>query len=110
MSVAKCPTMNIFLDDAHRNDEQAAEAMQKQLCYTTLKKVVAKSSIHFDPDSTTSSLLEDKLLVEDFFSFEQVLEMLHYLTQNLYRNMTGQNLVFGSYALSLTKRQCWKGG
>ena len=64
----KTPTLTIFLQPEYAQNAEKAKEIVSQLEFTTLKHVTCSTEIVYDPDPTTTTVEEDRELVEDYFA------------------------------------------
>ena len=70
----KNPSMTVHLRSAEKHDQEAATKYLVWMGHTRLADVVRSIRVCFDPHRETSVLEGDRLLMEQFFEFEKLLE------------------------------------
>jgi len=70
----KTPSLTISLRDDDKFDQQHAQTIANKIEYTKLGDVVISSQICFDPKEDATVIPEDKILLEKFYKYEQMIE------------------------------------
>lgn len=71
----KNPSMTIFLKEEEETNKQKAMELMSSFEYTSLKDVVSSVGIYYDPDDLNTIIEQDRDLVEQFKSFENMVKM-----------------------------------
>jgi DNA-directed RNA polymerase II subunit RPB1 len=66
--------MTVYLQPYEEDDKERAALYATMMQYTKLGDVVKHVQICFDPDESNTNLLEDRLLLEQFYEFERTLQ------------------------------------
>ncbi|KAK2964424.1 putative DNA-directed RNA polymerase II subunit RPB1 [Blattamonas nauphoetae] len=61
----KTPSLTIYLKEEHRKNEKGAKSIQSILEYTTLRRIVDRTEIWYDPNDADSVIEEDRSFLED---------------------------------------------
>merc|ERR1711871_896436 len=67
----KNPSLTIYLNP-HEEDKDKAMNYSNMITYTKMADVVKSSQIYFDPSDRSSFIQEDRLLLEQFYAFEDL--------------------------------------
>jgi DNA-directed RNA polymerase II subunit RPB1 len=70
----KNPSITVYLKKQYQEDTMKAQQMMHILEHTSLRSVVSNVSICFDPDNLNTLIEEDKELIEQYYSFENMFE------------------------------------
>lgn len=68
----KCPSLTIFLDRETAANVKNADEVRNSLSYTVLKHVLESSQVLYEPDPSTTTIEEDRDLVETCFSLNAI--------------------------------------
>lgn len=70
----KASSMTVYLRPYEEDDKERAALYATTMQHTRLVDVVKHVQICFDPDESNTNLLEDRLLLEQFYEFERTLQ------------------------------------
>ena len=70
----KNPSLTVFLKPEDESNKENAYSIMHRLEHTKLSDVVATSEIYFDPDSMTSLIEHDTVLMQEFNEFEHMMQ------------------------------------
>jgi DNA-directed RNA polymerase II subunit RPB1 len=70
----KNPSMTVFLKPQDQLDQERAGNFANMLEHTKLSDLVKSVQICFDPIEKNTAIIEDKLLMEQFYEFEKLIE------------------------------------
>jgi DNA-directed RNA polymerase beta' subunit len=80
----KNPSITVYLKKQYQEDTMKAQQMMHILEHTTLRDVVSNLSICFDPDPENTSIEQDKELINQFYSFENMFNELNNIDDTTY--------------------------
>ena len=69
----KNPSLTIHLKDVDEDNKERANKFANMIEYTKLQDLVKGIQIYFDPNERTTFIEEDKLLLEQYYEFEDML-------------------------------------
>jgi DNA-directed RNA polymerase beta' subunit len=69
----KNPSLTVYLKEIDETEKDKAEVYSNMLEHTKLIDVVKSVQIYFDPIENTSFIQEDKLLMDQFYEFENLM-------------------------------------
>ncbi len=69
----KSKSVSIYLNDEDQEDKNKAKSIMYMIEYTKLQEVVSSIQICFDPKDDESLIEEDKLLLNQYFEFEKMI-------------------------------------
>ena len=70
----KNPSMTVFLNPADESNQEKAKQFANMMEHTRLADVVSSVQICFDPDEFNTRIVEDRVLVEQYYAFSRMLE------------------------------------
>ena len=70
----KKPSTTIFLKEKEQDIRLKAQELMYELEYTNLREVTTSVSICFDPDDLNTLIIEDRLLMEEYQQFQNMVE------------------------------------
>ncbi len=70
----KNPSLTIYLNPHDEEDKDKAMNYSNMITYTKMADVVKSSQIYFDPSDRSSFIQEDRLLLEQFYTFEDLIK------------------------------------
>jgi DNA-directed RNA polymerase II subunit RPB1 len=70
----KSPSLTIYLKEEDQTNREKASLYQYMIEHTKLKELVKIAQICFDPSDTSTEIVQDKLLLEQYNDFEQFME------------------------------------
>ena len=99
----KNPSVTIYLNDEDSVKTEKAQEFKYNLEYTCLKDITKSVSICYDPKQKETLLEEDKLLLEQFYEFENMLQGC-----GLKKNKDQvTSILSGLFDLKCLKMLCW---
>ena len=69
----KSKSVSIYLNDEDQEDKNKAKSIMYMIEYTKLQEIVSGIQICFDPKDDESLIEEDKLLLDQYFEFEKMI-------------------------------------
>ena len=70
----KNPSLTVYLKDVDEKDQDKANVYSKMLEHTKLVDVVKTVQICFDPNDEATNILGDKLLMEQYYEFQKLVD------------------------------------
>jgi DNA-directed RNA polymerase II subunit RPB1 len=70
----KNPSLTVYLKPVDELDKDRAAQYSKMLEHTKLVDIVKTVQICFDPSDRNTTLIDDKLLMEQYYEFEEIME------------------------------------
>ena len=70
----KHPSLTVYLKPMDQEDKDKATNYANMMEHTRLVDVVKSIQICFDPSDETSSMTEDRLLIDQFYEFERIIQ------------------------------------
>jgi DNA-directed RNA polymerase beta' subunit len=70
----KNATMSVYLNALDEGDKDRASMFASNLSHTKLQDMVKAIQICFDPNETVSNVLEDQVLIDQFYAFENMMK------------------------------------
>jgi DNA-directed RNA polymerase II subunit RPB1 len=87
----KNPSMTVFLKPQDQLDQERAGNFANMLEHTKLSDLVKSVQICFDPIEKNTAIIEDKLLMEQFYEFEKLIEDCNMNELNIVNESPEQN-------------------
>jgi len=73
-SEPKNPSLTIFLKPEDEDDRERAQSVMNMLEHTRLREVTSRVDICFDPDDANTVFETDRLMIKQFYEFEDLVE------------------------------------
>jgi DNA-directed RNA polymerase II subunit RPB1 len=70
----KNPSLTVYMHDMDEHDKDKASMFSNMLEHTRLVDVVKSVQICFDPSDKSSNIMEDKVLLEQYYEFENMVK------------------------------------
>jgi DNA-directed RNA polymerase II subunit RPB1 len=70
----KSKSLSIYLNDEDQEDKNKAKSIMYMIEYTKLQEIVSNVQICFDPKDDNTTIEEDKLLMQQYFEFEKMID------------------------------------
>jgi len=78
----KNPSLTVYLKTMDQNDKDKASNYATMMSHTRLVDVVKSIQICFDPNEQSTSITEDRLLMEQYYEFERIMNECNGTTAN----------------------------